>query len=397
VNLFFEIEMPGEWALVDGSGSVVDRGRVSDLDALPRGPRVTSLIAVVPGTEVITRRVAIPARSRSRAQAAARYALEEYVSADVDSLHFALLDWRRGAAATVAIVNRERMARWRERLVGAGLQVRTMVPDYLMLPLHPNRGITIARGTDARLRVRQGHCHGMTLDPEALDLWWREVNDPHVPVAVNAQGLAQQLVELGATQVSTWAIGDHLGDWLAATAQRPAGQVNLLQGDYPRIQPASNLRAYWPAAAMLLLAAAIKVGADAVEYVHLRSEHRTLNAQMQQVYLDTFPGSRVVAGRERELMKRKVEALQAGYVGGGDFPYLLGVVSQVVRPGGATLEELSFRDNTLTISCATGDFAGIERLKKEFEQVVGVQAELLSSGAREQQVSARFRLTRTET
>jgi type II secretory pathway component PulL len=172
--------------------------------------------------------------------------------------------------------------------------------------------------------------------------------------------------------------------------------ANLLQGEFSSTQAKARLQAYWPAAAMVVLAVAIKVGADAVEYVQLRGTHRELNAQIEKIYLDTFPGSRVVQGRERELMQRKIEALRAGYAGGGDFPYLLGVVSQVVPPSGATLEELNFRDNALTISCTTGDFAGIERLKKRLEQVEGVRFELLSSGAREQQVSARFRLTRTE-
>jgi len=396
VNLVFEIETPGEWALLDSAGNVVESGRAAALGELPRGARVTAFTAVVPGDAVITRRVAIPARSRGRAQAAARFALEDHVSADIESLHFALFEWRRGATATVAVIDRERMRQWCSRLHDAGLPVRTILPDFLLLPGHPNRGITIARGADGLLRVRRDAVNGLSLDPAALDLWWQELDDPHVPVAVNAQDVAQQLVALGATQVSTWDIGDGLADWLSAAALRLPAGANLLQGEFSSSQGKARLGAYWPAAAMLVLAAAIKVGADVIEYVQLRDSHRELNAQIEKIYLDTFPGSRVVQGRERELMQRKIEALRAGYAGGGDFPYLLGVVSQVVPPSGATLEEINFRDNTLTISCSTGDFAGIERLKKRLEQVEGVQFELLSSGAREQQVSARFRLSRTE-
>jgi type II secretory pathway component PulL len=91
-------------------------------------------------------------------------------------------------------------------------------------------------------------------------------------------------------------------------------------------------------------------------------------------------------------MERRAAQLRAGYSGGAEFQQLLATVSRVASAAGTRVEDINFRDNSLVVTCTVADFSALDRLKQRFEKEPDVGVELQSSGAREQQVSARFRL-----
>ncbi len=388
---YFSLTPPYRWLNADTHGCLIQTDTADALSEIPVPGNCRVVTAVVPGEDVVTRKASIPSRSRHKVLLALPYALEDDLSEDVEALHFALMDWAPGKEVTVAIVARTRIREWLNALEAAGLKVDALLPDYLLLPRHPQARIAITKNNKGALVIRDDEASGLSLDADALSLWWRELDDNHIAIAANDAALARELVELGGANVSEWKMGTDFTQWLRV--QKTTPKANLLQGDYPPTREQKRVRV-WPAAAAIFLALLIKLGSDAVEYFWLARESRLLEAQIKTVYRKTFPDAKRVVN-PRLQMQRRINLLKAGHTGSGDFQFLLAVAAKVLRTAGASLEDINYRDNAMVMTWTTRDFAALDRLKQMFDAEKGITVELQSSGARDKQVSARFKLQRT--
>jgi general secretion pathway protein L len=390
VICYFSIDTPHLWAHINRRGRVTASGEAQSLAEVPLPRNCSRRVGVIRGSDIVVRRTTLPTRNRAKALAALPYALEDSLAEEVDSLHFALLGWDNDGAVA-AVVSRQHMDAWLAEARDAGIGIDAIVPDFLLVPRHPQAQITALADRSGNVLIRDGETTGLFLDRDNVPLWWHRQPDPGIAVATNDAELARQLAALGASNVSEWPLGPDLRDWLGA--QPPALHFNLLQGTYqPRHAQASGRRLV-PAAVLLLAALLVKVGGDGVEYYLLKTEGGRLEAQMRETYLSVFPDARKLDFPRRD-MERRAAQLRAGYSGGAEFQQLLGAVSRVVSSGGTSVEDLNFRDNALVVTCTVADFAALDRLKQRFEAEPDIGVELQSSGAREQRVSARFRLWR---
>jgi general secretion pathway protein L len=392
VTVFVNIEPPHRWARLDAQDKLVGKGEVEALAQVPAGARGERLVAVVPGRAVTIRSVTVPARSRAKALAAIPYALEDSLASDVEDLVFVLLDWKPTRPARVAIIAREQMRAWNSQLQALGSPVDMLVPDYFLVPLHPQTRYTLAATGSAEILVRGGPLEGVVLDPGMLNHWWRELDDVHTAVAVNERSLAQQLIEQGGDLVSEWSIGNDFTAWLEHGLELPAN-ANLLQGEFKPDHQRNVTAGLKVAGVVLLSAVVLRLGTDLYDHYRLAKMDRELEANIVATFRSAFPEvTRIV--NPRVQMEQKIKALLSGTTGDGEFQILLSSIARAVPASRATLEEITFRDNMMIITCTTQDFAALDRLKKRFENEPGLQAELLSSGARDERVSGRFRIAR---
>lgn len=386
--VYFQIDAPHRWVHLDRQGAVADRGVADTLDAIPMPKAASEIIGVVPGHAVAIRTLELPARSRKQAQTAAPYALEESLATDVEELHFAILDWKRNGETTVAIVERQQMDAWRDALAEIGPD--RLVPEMFLLPLHAQTDYTLARLEDGTVYVRGRDGTLLTLDESAVELWWKELENPHASIAVSDGRLAHRLIELGGTLVHEWAIGSNFGEWIARDGA-PETRGNLLQGEYLPQERRQAAGGYRLAAGLLAAALVIRLGADGFEYFSLRGKDGALTQQIEATFRSTFPDvTRIV--NPRVQMEQKLRELKTGATGAGYFQLLLAAVARAIPPAQATLEEITFRENSMIVTCTTSDFAGLDRLKELFSRDQNVRVELLSSGSRDNRVSGRFKL-----
>ena len=386
--VYFQVDAPHRWLHLGRQNTVEDSGVAETLDAVPIPKGAAEIIGVVPGTAVAIRRLDLPARSRRQAQAAAPYALEESLATDVEDLHFAILDWKRSGDTTVAVVERQNMDAWRDALTE--LAPDRLIPETLLLPLHTQTDYTLARLDDGSVYVRGRDGAHLALDDSAVELWWQEMENTHASIAVNDGRLAHRLVELGGSLVHEWDIGGNFQEWLTRDSP-PEPHGNLLQGDYLPQERRQAASGYKIAAALLGAALLIRLGADGFEYFSLHNKDRALGEQIEATFRSAFPEvTRIV--NPRVQMEQKLRELKTGSIGAGYFQLLLGAVARAVPPAQATLEEITFRENSLIVTCTTSDFAGLDRLKELFSREQNVRVELLSSGSRDNRVSGRFKL-----
>lgn len=391
MKLFISLTAPHRWAVVDRKGGVTESGGVETPAALSRPRGVDEIVGVAPAESVVIRTATVPSKRRSNVESAIPFALEESLSEEVENLHFAMLDWTPGEEATVAVVSRELLEGWTAAFGEAGLPLDFVVPEFLLPPLHGEDGITVARTGDDRILVRQGRFRGLLLDDYSFGIWWEQLGEKSAAIAVNDVELARYMIANGGENVSQWEIGGDFVSWLGAGAPHGLDELSLLTGDFAprhRQQGRTGLKV---AAILFGLALGIAVAANYYEYSRLRGEYRALKKEIAGLFTRTFPGEKYV-GRPRVQVQGLLDALR-GTGGGGNFERFLAAVKDVVPKNGGQVEEITYREGALLVSCTAGNFAALDQMRQAFNRQPGIRAELVSSGSREKQVSGRFKLT----
>ena len=393
MTVYVNVTSPHRWAVLDRGGRLVDRGVADSLGAL-EAEHGSAVIGVVPGQDVVIQPVLLPAIGRHKALAAIPYALEDKLSADIDTLHFVLLHWSPGAESSVAVVAKDLLRSWVTKLNEAGLHPTALVPEYFLLPTHSLAPITIAKSDDGLIHVRGPGTVGMSIDASMIEFWWQEFDDKTVSLAVNDSELAKYFISSDASRVSEWPLGVDFTDWLSHWDNGiRTGRFNLLQGvdDSGSAEVSRLFKWAIGIAAMTII---LSVFFDIAEYRFLQRNSARLDQKIQAVFTAAFPKvTRIVDPRVQ--MEQQLVNLRSGNQASGDFQFLLNALAQTVSVAQATVEEINYRDDTLLVICNTKDFAGLDRLRKHFEAIEGVAVQLLSSGSRDNLVTGRFGLRRS--
>jgi general secretion pathway protein L len=389
LTLYFTISAPHQWIKINNKG-IQDSGVVDSLaDLQVKGQRC---VAVVPGEQVNTRKMQLPIRNRQKLMAAIPFAIENSLINQVDDLHFTVLDSSADNQVTFAYVSRDLMESWLQKARQAGITLSAMMPDYLLLPHASPTSAVITVSDNDQVLLRAGLCLGAVTDPQNLPVWLNEL-DEEVQLFVDQKAidlLPQSLAE----RANIVDIGGQLGDWLSR--RMPEHDAVLLNGEFGQGSKGSLLRQYWPAVAMLVLAGFIKLGSDFAELAWLQKTQDQLEQNMQSLYQEFFPGSKMVAGRARAQTRTRMLSLQSGS-GGNDFTYLLVTTSALLKNQKAKVEELDYRQGHLTTVLTLNDFAHLDRIRQRLQKEPSIDVKLKQSGARGNKVQVRFEISRLAT
>jgi general secretion pathway protein L len=181
---------------------------------------------------------------------------------------------------------------------------------------------------------------------------------------------------------------------LLAQGFNEGSAINLLQGAYSRKQQLEKLLRPWrPALILAAVWLVLQVGMLVVEYSRLSSQSQALQAQIEAVFHDAFPGSRLVPGQEKELMRRGLEKLRGGDGQSQGLLPLLAAVGPVLKETqGAELRSLRFKDNQLDIDLNLPDLQAVDSLKQRLTSEAKLQVEIVSASSREGKVESRLSL-----
>ncbi len=380
-----------QWILLDShnvpSGDTAT-GTLSEAAALASQRR---LIALAPAEQVTLFQVQIRARNRQQLQRAVPYALEDELAEDVETLHFALGPVLGEDRYPVAVVARAHMEQWTTLLREAGLRPRALVPEMLALPREDD-GWTLLQ-EPGRSVVRLDTWEGFYADPELLptllELAWERIERrPRIlrchccSEAPAPEPPGQVVMERESTCPMTLFAG-------GIDLQHP---FDLLQGEFrPRAGTVKWLRP-WLAAGVLLavwvLAEMLLAWSEVRTY---RAQVATLRTRIEQVYKQTFPGTRRVVNA-RVQMEQKLKELRraAGSQDtGGLLPLLAAGAEAVAREKTVEVAGVSYRQGKVELRIEGKDLQSLERIK-QFVEDKGLAAEIQSADTSGQKVSARI-------
>lgn len=375
--------------LTMGEGEAIRRGTLSEAGAACRGARV---VVLVPATDCLLTRVAIPGRNRKRTIQAAPFALEEQLAEEIEHLHFAFGPKNPDASLEVTVVARRTMRHWLSLLQEAGLTPDGLTPETLALPYADGGWTLLLEGAVALLRC--GPRAGMGVDRANLGAVLDALRE------VEGKGERQE-VRVYLSEGAELPPGLNLSPQ-PLVSQTPAlaamargldhkHTINLLQGEFGHETDWQRLLKQWRLPLTLgLILLCLQAGRLGVGLVEGRRESLELERRIEAVYRATFPEAKQVVN-PRVQMEARLTALrggegpQAGFIG-----LLTRIGPDLEKSEGCTVQRLRYHGQAIELELTLASLASLDDLKARLKEVGGIEVEIRTASAANDRVSARL-------
>jgi len=386
------------WATFDATGALAGspgRGPLASAASAAHGKRCCVL---APGVDVTTAVVDLPAASLARLRQIVPFSLEESLADDVEHLSFAIGARRASGGTPVAVVARERIDGWLERLRGAGISPQVLCSEADGVPEVPGTLVVMIDGNRIYGRLAE-HApfvlEGLTLR-QALDLArsrGEEAERPHLLVYAHAGDSDRVRREVAAlaeefASVEIKVAADGVFPHLAATLAQRAG-TNLLQGAYaPRSSWLALVQPWRFAAGLVIAALVLSLLAQGAQYWQLRRADQALGDLVASICQRAVGDARQSAC-QREVQQR-LGAGAAG-VGGEDFLSTLAAVS-AARDAAMHIDALSYRNRTLDLQLMAASVPALDEFARGLEQTKRFHAEIQAANQKDNGTEGRIRI-----
>jgi general secretion pathway protein L len=286
-QLFLRLSADGGEAsmvLLDAEARLLAGPEAVTLDAVASRARGAPVTVMLPAPDIVSRVARLPAASPSRLRQLLPYTLEDDFAGDVDDLHFASGERNDKDLLAVAVIAREQLNAWLDRLRTAGIEPQRICSEADAVP-DPPGVLTLFLERARILGRRPGGAPFAFVDFGLGELWQlleSERDDDsdlrRVVLFVDAETRRERAAEIEdwrgvVDELDIKELADGCLPRQAANLVHRPG-INLLQGDYGRRSDAAALVRPWRTAAGLLvglgllallgkLAIVVKLGSDA--------------------------------------------------------------------------------------------------------------------------------------
>lgn len=357
-------------------------------------------IVFVCAASVLVTRLQLPAQSRRRLARAVPYALEEQLAEDVDQLHFAVGPPDTDGSVPVAVVRRQQMDSWLERLGHVGIRPRAVLAETMALPWVAGEW-TVFTETD-RAFVRTGRYSGFAVDLQNLDvfLWAASESARERVERIRLLGDAAATRLERCSEQMTIIVDDRPpGPFLRHAVELPpeldpARTLNLLQGDYSPREQWSRMIGPWRGAAALLVLWIMLQGAVVYgKQLRLEEQAADLWTEVHALVRTAFPDLRKVVD-PRVQVSRRLEELRAasGMTGGGFVAVMASIGPQLAAHTALEVQTINYRDGRLDLDLRVPDLQQLDRLKQTLSGASGWRVEIASARSEGDRVEGRLRL-----
>ena len=383
---------PISWAVADSHGqllSVPSQDVGGGLHTMATGRRVAVL---VPAGEVSFFEAALPAGNEARLQQLAPFALEDQVSQDVDTLHFAV-GARNAVTSTVpvAVMERAQIRQWLARAADLQLIPHALFAESDLAPVLPGHVTMLVAGDQLLLRNDQARPLVLpAANPSlALDMLVgtaEQISQVNLTVYVGPGDWQKysQVLEPLRERVASFKVQLSSGGILAQLAQGLAygAPINLLQGELkPRGASRTNWQAWRWVAGLAATLLVLQAGGSWWQMHRVRQASATVDAQMAQLYGAIFPGQ-PMGSRPRRALEKRLSAVAGGGGAQGELLHLLAAVAAAKQNVPvAQLESLTFKPGGMQLKLNAPDASTLEQFNQAL-RASGYKAELTGGIAR---------------
>jgi len=396
-----------EWLVVDDDGVRTGPRQRGPLSLAAAVAQTHRLVVLVAATEIMVAEPELPPGSGAKLARAVPFALEEQLTEDIDTLHFAI--GRRGAGTTtpVAVVAREALQGWIATLNAAGLNPAAIYADVALLPENP--GQTVLWIEDSRLSVRRTGQPPFTVEvapiEEALAVAG-VISDPLPPPApadtdgtmaielppppepesallyatqedwTRVQSTFDTLIERFASlKVQLLPEGPLV--WLARELPHTQA-INLLQGEFAPPENYGSQWRRWRVAAFLGIGLlGTHIAAEALSLHQSKKQSAELQTSIEQIFSSSMPGEKPVDARRQ--MQSRLSQIRGSAAGPEYFLHALQSLSDAIsgRPH-TSVDALSYRESTLDLKITAPSVDDLAQLSQVMQKQ-GLTAEIQSS------------------
>ncbi|MEQ8484101.1 MAG: type II secretion system protein GspL [Pseudomonadales bacterium] len=347
-----------------------------------------NIVVTVPSEHVLSLSCEVPGRSVGQIRRALPFVVEEFVTSDIESMHLASAEIRRGDPVRVNLIERDVLDGWLACLASLDVRPGYLLPDAELLPAADREASLLLDGDRALIRTRD---QAAALDRDNLPLAVSALDIDRLTVVhgeltdLETGQLAQEVELVRADSAATGSALEYV-----ARAWRQADAINLLQGAYRPRQPVNPLWERWrPAAALAAVWVGVALVAMSAQAIYASYQADRLSAESEALYRSWFPQEQRVTNVRRQLQAKLGE--RSAESGGGLLPYLTALAA--VTDGSARIQSLNFTGerNELAVDMTVGGFDALDQIKGNLAEH-GVDAEITSAEQLPDGVRARMRL-----
>lgn len=382
-------------------------GDLKEAAAQAAGARVTVL---VPGEEVLLALAELPEMKGQKLARAVPFALEEQIAEDVEDVHVAIGERDTQGRLANAVVLRQTIDSWLARLKAAGLHPDVLSPEVFGVHWDSDAESTqwslVINGSHALLRT--GSQTGLAFDAENLVPVLQAAlseSGESLPSSLSVVTCGEDLFDAPPARDELTALCqeqsvdisfqefDESCSLLLARGFDENNAINLLQGDYSREEQLGKLLRPWkPALILVAVWLVIQAGILGVDYGRLSSLADMQQAEIESIFKQAMPGSRLVKGREKAQLEDALKKLRGGDGTQGLLGLLANAGKILKETDGIRLRSLRFRDNKLDVDMDLPDLPSLDRIKQRLTSEAGLKVEIVSASQRDGKVESRISL-----
>ena len=391
-----------EWLVRTDDGAVAGHGRVAGeelagviAEHAPWADDPARVVVLVDAADVLAISCRVPGRSAAQIRRAAPYAVEEFVTEDIDTMHVACgaVD---GQNVECLVAPRSGIAAWLQLLASAGVAPGYLTSDAMALPV-AEQAVTVVYDGNAALVRAPGQAASVDVAnlPGVLEALGADFAEEPVPVLRQVGGALTDLelsqAGFAPRQLETV---DYAGPVLAYLAESfaAAGAANMLQGEFAARRRAKGAWAPWRAVAASASAAAVlALGVLAAQGIWANQKADALQQEAVDLFRAIYDVDRVPGNPATRMRFRLGQAV--GTESG--FHRLAGQL-------GMALGELQDRFDLVSLTYSERRGLGAEVLVSDYDTLESLQATLAARGVElevaaaeqfEQRVRANLRLS----
>ena len=376
VGLTLELRLPSGWPesgelewCLRKEGHIEAHGSVHALADLPADVRDAPVHIWSSAEDTLLTTTALPTKSRAKIAKALPFALEDRLLSDPSDLFFTT-DSDKNGQQNVSVTSKAKIASWISSFDSPDLQLRSITPETLAIPLLANTWALYCIGEDCWLRTgeRSGFkCRMESNTPPHLILaalrQARERPDTLVlhnpPEELDHRAWQDQLgLEILTEENAFWDIADK-GD----------NALNLLRDEFTpqsKSLTAQNVYRYRPAIYMMGIWLIGLLSITTLEWWQLNKEHRHLSTEMAAIFKASFPQEASVIVNPYQQMQANLARSNTVGNGKNDAGFLksIGNIAPIVtRFSNAAITDIEYRNSTLQIGMKLPDYQTLENIK----------------------------------
>lgn len=397
----------------DGYSSLSGADEASLVNFLTEYPHITAIELIGAGDGCISLLPIVPSNNMRTITKAIPFLVEDYLIEEVDHYHFTPAKKVKDKKLGLSVLSNEQIRHWLDRISSlisdVQLQVKSLVPDYLCLPLNES-GWTILLETD-QVTIRTGEVTGFKLPRAELGLFldgiesiWTDSFGEELNVKVFSSNPSDDHIAIADIENHLSHDSDVVLDVVEINnphyfwSQNYPKGLNLLHGEFKQkaIRKSSNKKAN----PVLWLAASVFVFAVVTQHYQastIESQAQQVRLESENVFKGLFPdaGKNSLRAMKREMRNRIGQGNGSG--SGSAFVSLLNSFGQELSSQSLLdqfeLESVRFNDrkSELDIQLKAKAVSQLEKVKQGLA-AKGISADIASVANEDGVVKARFKV-----
>ncbi len=384
--------LAAEWLMQGDDGELRGRG-VTDYRGLADllDPSQTwikdarNVLLLVPHDQVLELTVRVPGKSAAQMRRALPFAVEEFASADIESLHIASDQIRPGRPVRCQLVDRVLLEGWLKCLRSLGIEPGYLLVDTELLPRDDKTTHVLIDGPIALIR---SPTEAAMIDRGNLLMVLQSIGPSTVQIA-GGQLEPLEAAQLPDAEIVYLEMNTSSIEYLVSHWRRDEN-INLLQGNYAPAHTSNNQSNLWRpvalvASAWVVIAWVLLIG----EGLWARWQGEALDQEARSLYSAMYPGEANVRNVRRSLAEKLGQHTD---VTGPGFAQLTSDLSAALV-GAARLRSLEYDQDggELKAEVLIGSHSEVEDVTNRLTKL-GIQSQLLNAIQEEQQIRAYFSL-----